>query len=194
MPLANASRFPLASSVIEWASTPNATPPERYTPGHRNELLTPSMMQGFLENPTNRKRAELAASSDVANLDSIQILSNQEWFAVTEKRREIVMIRGRDCATLGSGGGVPEVRCGKPPHLFPCSAAALARLSTCTGIGGIFSRRSRKLGLEANHPTCHRAICYSRAGSAHEAWCPAPPAELGRVDGLPDFSGQGVRV
>ena len=104
------------------------------------------------------------------------------------------MIRGRDCATLGSGGGVPEVRCGKPPHLFPCSAAALARLSTCTGIGGIFSKRSRKLGLEANHPTCHRAICYSRAGRAHEAWCPAPPAELGRVDGLPDFSGQGVRV
>ena len=194
VPLASASRFPLASSVIKWASTPNATPPERYTPGHRNELLTPSMMQGFLENPTNRKRAELAASSDVANLDSIQILSNQEWFAVTEKRREIVMIRGRDCATLGSGGGVPEVRCGKPPHLFPCSAAALARLSTCTGIGGIFSKRSRKLGLEANHPTCHRAICYSRAGSAHEAWCPAPPAELGRVDGLPDFSGQGVAV
>ena len=110
---------------------------QAYTPGHRNELLTPSMMQGFLENPTNRRRAELAASSDVANLDSIQILSNQEWFAVTEKRREIVMIRGRDCATLGSGGGVPEVRCGKPPHLFPCSAAALARLSTCTGIGGI---------------------------------------------------------
>ena len=115
--------------MIEWASTPNATPPERYTPGHRNELLTPSMMQGFLENPTNRKRAELAASADVANLDSIQILSNQEWFAVTEKRREIVMIRGRDCATLGSGGDVPEVRCGKPVKLAMAAEACVPEVA-----------------------------------------------------------------
>lgn len=111
-----------------------------------------------------RRRDELTCPSELAGLDSVQVLRHYEFFS-SEPRHELVMLRYDNCKALGPS--TPGVMCGRAPDaLHRCGAsaagkAALRRLSTCTKcqLCGRGNAHDVQL-LTTKHGRCASSACW----------------------------------
>ena len=102
------------------------------------------------------KIEDRAASVDISQLDSIQILRHNEYFS-TEERHEIVMLRYRECARLRRS----MVKCGRPPRLFACSSKTLHRVNSCGAWDKVWSEKHLRQNLGLPY-RCSVSSCYFR--------------------------------
>jgi len=66
------------------------------------------------------------ARVNAAALDSLQIVRHGEWYS-GEIRHELIMLRYDECSTLDEN----IVKCGRYPHLFPCSRNKIFQMRLC---------------------------------------------------------------
>uniref|UniRef100_A0A7S3C4G4 Uncharacterized protein n=1 Tax=Haptolina ericina TaxID=156174 RepID=A0A7S3C4G4_9EUKA len=104
----------------------------------------------------------LMKAHPASELDSIQIVRHAEHFS-REVRHEVVMLHHAECTRLSAS--LPELRCGRWPHLSNCTAdsPALARLSDCRQWDKVLSKPRRGLLRTAAQDcarTPSRSTCY----------------------------------
>ena len=134
----------------------------------------------------NKARAFLVADAITRGFDSLQILSNVEFYS-NEPRHEIIMLKFSECQSIDALGLPGVMQCGKFPHLRACGSGsdALARLAECNGgltPSKLFSPAIRGVsGLLGRKCTVHHGCIHLRRNRTMEFLCPRGADRYGHI-------------